>query len=177
MSFRSPSEIQVSKYLIPAWGGIPNTSVQDKPLLIYHSAFDATVAQLSARLREVGVVVPQWQYTMYKQSHFHTTAHEILGIVSGRARLCFGGEENPDRVEPVVEKGDLIVVPAGVAHRLLEDYTGHFKMLGSYPRGKDWDMNYGAENEDVDVAKKTISQQSWFDQDPLYGKDGPVLHV
>ncbi|QKX62314.1 uncharacterized protein TRUGW13939_09473 [Talaromyces rugulosus] len=177
MSFRPPSEIKVSQHQIPAWGRTPNTSIQNKPLLIYHSAFTASPSQLSTHLKEINVVVPHWQYTMYSQSHFHSTSHEVLGIVSGRARLCFGGEANPARVEPVVQSGDLIVVPAGVSHRLLEDLDGHFGLLGSYPAGKDWDMCYGVESEDDDQITKDISQQAWFDRDPLYGDDGPAIHV
>ena len=65
---------------------------------------------------------------MYSQSHFHSTTHEVLVVISGRAKLCFGGEENPERVEAELEKGDVMIVPAGVAHRLLvrtfpADYT------------------------------------------------------
>ena len=68
---------------------------------------------------------------MFSQSHFHSTAHEVLCIASGKAKLCFGGEHNAERVEPVVERGDVIVVPAGVAHRLLDDIDGGFNMVGS----------------------------------------------
>lgn len=128
--------------------------------MIYHSVFDASVAQLSSRLKDIGAVVPQWQYTMYRQTHFHSTTHEILGIISGRARLFFGGEQNPGRVEPVVEKGDLIIVPAGVAHRLLEDQTGMFQMLGSYPPGKTWDMCYGFGKEDEGQVRRNIEHKS-----------------
>lgn len=77
---------------------------------------------------------------MYSFSHFHSTSHEVLGIASGKARLCFGHEENAKRVEEVCEKGDVIVVPAGVSHRLLEDLDGGFSMVGSYPVGCNWDM-------------------------------------
>lgn len=177
MSFRLPSDIKVSQHHIPAWGRIPNTSIHNKPLLIYHSAFTASAPQLSARLKEINVVIPQWLYTMYRQSHFHSTSHEVLGIVSGRARLCFGGEENPRRVEPVVQAGDLIIVPAGVAHQLLKDLDGDFGMLGSYPAGKNWDMCYGVEGEDESQITKAIAQQAWFVRDPLYGDDGPAMHV
>lgn len=84
---------------------------------------------------------------MYSQSHFHSTTHEVLCVASGKARLCFGGEENPKRVEPVLEKGDVMVVPAGLSHRLLEDINGGFNMVGSYPMGKSWDMCYGREGD------------------------------
>lgn len=109
---------------------------------------------------------------MYSTSHFHSNTHEVLSISDGSAKLCFGGEENPGRVEPVVMKGDVVVVPAGVAHRLLED-KGDFNMVGSYPDGKSWDMCFGKEAE-AEKAKK-IKDLGWFTQDPIYGSEGPVL--
>lgn len=110
---------------------------------------------------------------MYSTSHFHSTTHEVLCIASGAAKLCFGGEDNPQRVESVVEEGDVIVVPAGVAHRLVEDLTGAFDMIGSYPRGKSWDMCYGKEGEEEKV--KGIARLGWFERDPIYGNQGPTL--
>jgi uncharacterized protein YjlB len=167
--------LQVSRHQIPAFNGFPNTSIQGKPLLIYHSAFQSpTASQIESHLSSLGVVTPSWRYTMYSTSHFHSNTHEVLSISAGSAKLCFGGETNPDRVEPVVEKGDVIVVPAGVAHRLLED-RGGFSMVGSYPAGKSWDMCYGREDE-VEKVKK-IQDLEWFDEDPIYGKEGPALEV
>ncbi|KAL1883428.1 hypothetical protein Plec18167_002432 [Paecilomyces lecythidis] len=175
MTIHLPSDIRITKRLISAWKGIPNTSIQSKPLLIYHNAFQASASELSSHLQKIGAVVPQWQYSMYPTTHFHSTTHEVLGVVSGRARLCFGGEGNPERFEPTVQKGDLMVVPAGVGHRLLEDLDGGFKMVGSYPPGKQWDMCYG--NEDEEEKVKSIEKLGWFDKDPLYGSDGPALNV
>ena len=85
---------------------------------------------------------------MYSTTHFHSTTHEVLCIGNGKARLCFGGEDNPEKIECVVNKGDVIIVPAGVSHRLLDDLDGGFEMVGSYPKGKQWDMCYGREGEE-----------------------------
>ncbi len=169
--------LRVSSYQIPAFNRLPNTSIQQRPLLIYHAAFASSTSALSieSHLAAVGVVTPQWRYTMYSQSHFHSTSHEVLCVSSGQARLCFGGEENPQRVEAMVEKGDVMVVPAGVAHRLLEDIEGGFSMVGSYPKGKDWDMCYGREGEEDKV--RGIESLGWFDRDPVYGDEGPSLQV
>lgn len=112
---------------------------------------------------------------MYRTSHFHSTAHEVLCVVSGRAKICFGGEDNPGRVEHLAAEGDVMVVPAGVAHRLSEDITGDFSMVGSYPPGQHWDMCYGREGEEAQV--KGIESLAWFDRDPIYGDDGPVLKM
>jgi len=78
-------------------------------------------------------------------------------------------------VEPVVRKGDVIVVPAGVSHRLLEDVGGGFQMVGSYPKGSNWDMCYGKAGEEAKV--KGIESLGWFDRDPIFGEKGPVLEV
>ncbi|TDZ67852.1 Uncharacterized protein CTRI78_v002635 [Colletotrichum trifolii] len=170
------SSLRVSKHFIPAHGLLPNTSIQNKPLFIYHSAFpSASASAIESHLSSVGVVEPRWRYTMYSTSHFHSTTHELLCISNGRARLCFGGEENKGRVEPVVEKGDVVVVPAGVAHRLLEDLGGGFEMVGSYPKGRQWDMCYGKKGEEAKV--EGIGELGWFAKDPVYGDDGPLLHV
>ncbi|RDW79612.1 hypothetical protein BP6252_04250 [Coleophoma cylindrospora] len=167
--------LQVSRHQIPRLGLIPNTSLQNHPLVIYHACIpdSATSSAIESHLKTVGVVVPQWRYTMYSTTHFHSTTHEVLCISSGRAKLCFGGEDNPSRVEALVSKGDVIVVPAGVGHRLLEDIDGSFEMVGSYPTGKNWDMCYGKEEEEEKV--KGISELGWFDRDPLYGDEGPAL--
>jgi len=48
-------------------------------------------------------------------------------------------------------------------------------MVGSYPKGKNWDMCYGKEDEEENVKK--ISELGWFVKDPLYGDEGPVLQT
>lgn len=131
---------------------IPNTPPRSHPLLVYRSAFDPTTppAQIEMHL-QTKRIVPQWRYTMYKTSHFHSTSHEVLCVYSGKALLLFGGDDHPDGVEVELKAGDTVVVPAGVAHRLLEDrstwkdvggeqieeWEGGFLMVGGYPRGCD----------------------------------------
>ena len=112
-------ELRVSSYQIPSFDRIPNTSIQKKPLLVYHHAFNASVSasSIESHLASVNVVSSQWRYTMFSQSHFHSTAHEVLCVTAGKARLCFGSENNPNRVELVVEKGDVMIVPAGKSSR------------------------------------------------------------
>ncbi|KAF3041916.1 hypothetical protein E8E12_007106 [Didymella heteroderae] len=168
------SSLKVSAHYIPSHSFLPNTTPHGHPLLIYHSCFPSSTAasSLESHLPTNGIS-PQWRYTMYTTSHYHSTTHEILCIIRGRAILLFGGEQNPGRVEQEVKVGDVVVVPAGVAHRLLEDMDGGFEMLGSYPKGCNWDMCYGEKGEE-DKAN-SISSVAWLDKDPLYGDDGPVL--
>lgn len=192
-------ELKVSKHQIPAHGLTPNTSIQNKPLLLYRSAFKAntSASQIEEHLSKVGVVDPAWRYTvspplphnheigsscsdlgnlqMYSTSHFHSTSHEVLCISNGSAKLCFGHEDNPSRVEETLKQGDVVVVPAGVAHRLLEDVKGDFEMVGSYPRGLSWDMCYGKKGEESKI--KGIEKLGWFEKDPVFGDGGPASEV
>ena len=178
------SALRVSRHGIPAHNLIPNTSIQNKPLLHYHGVFppgSLTASAVESHLSSVGVVQPQWRFTMYSTTHFHSTTHEVLCVSRGKARLCFGGEDNPGKVETQVENGDVLVVPAGVGHRLLDDLTGGggggsgFEMVGSYPSGCSWDMCYGKGGEEDKV--QAIVKLPWFDKDPIYGDQGPVLDV
>ena len=116
-----------------------------------------------------------WKLQMYSTSHFHSTSHELLCISTGSARLCFGHEDNPSNITPTVSAGDVIVVPAGVAHRLLDDIEGGFEMVGSYPKGKSWDMCYGKKGEEKKI--KEIEKLGWWKRDPVFGDEGPALEV
>lgn len=69
----------------------------------------------------------------------------------------------------------MTITPAGVAHRLLEDQSGGFIMVGSYPRGKNWDICYGAGDEHEDEIQSAISQLPSFDHDPIYRRDRPAI--
>jgi len=72
---------------------------------------------------------------MYRESHYHSTTHEGLCVFRGRARLRFGisdDDSTADAVELNVKVGDVIVIPAGVAHCAVTE-SGGFTMVGSYP--------------------------------------------
>lgn len=113
---------------------------------------------------------------MYPTSHFHSTTHEVLAISTGSAQLLFGGDDNPESVKVEVSSGDVIIVPAGVAHRLIKDNGGGFEMVGSYPiGGEKWDMCYGKEEEAG--AEDRIEKLGWFQRDPVYGDEGPAASV
>lgn len=167
--------LRVSRHLIPAHTGFPNASINpDRPLLIYHSCSppSASASAVERHLRSVGVAEPQWQFAMYKQHQYHSTTNEVLVVVEGSAKLCFGGGDNPSQAVHEAGIGDVIVVPAGVAHAMLEDH-GDFSMVGSYPVGAEqWDHCVGSEGE---VARKRIGAIGWFKKDPVYGQEGPCL--
>lgn len=90
MNLTPLATLRVSKYQIPRHNLLPNTSIQNHPLVIYHRCFSASTSAsaIEGHLKDVGVVVPQWRYTMYTTTHFHSTTHEVLCVSSGQAKLC-----------------------------------------------------------------------------------------
>lgn len=82
------SSLRISKHFIPPYKLIPNTS--QKPLLIYHACIQpsSTPSNIESHLSSTGVVTPQWRYSMYPTTHFHSTTHEVLCISRGAAKLC-----------------------------------------------------------------------------------------
>ncbi|KAH0614739.1 uncharacterized protein H6S33_000375 [Morchella sextelata] len=162
MPFPKPHTINLSPTSL-----IPNSAF---PLLLYRSAFppETTAETIEAHFRSNNWI-PQWRYSMFHQSHYHSTTHEALGVFSGSARLRFGvsdKESASEGVEEDVKAGDVIIIPAGVAHRCISEKDG-FMMVGAYPDGaKKWDMNYGGEHPGGDLVEKKVPED-----DPVRGKD------
>lgn len=107
-----------------------------------------------------------WDAGVLEYHHYHSITHEVLGIYSGETTLQLGGEGG---VQVNIEKGDVLVIPAGVAHKNLGDENA-VGVVGAYPDGRDYDMNYGKPGErpgtDEHIAKVPIPKS-----DPVMGKD------
>ena len=52
-----------------------------------------------------------WTDTIYDYTHFHSNAHEVLGIAEGKKTLRLGGDSG-SLVR--LKAGDMLVLPAGV---------------------------------------------------------------
>jgi uncharacterized protein YjlB len=95
-------------------GIFPNSPL---PLLFYHQAI-TTEAKDPASIFEERFAendwTNSWRNGVYSFPHYHSTSHEVLGVYSGTATLRLGGDHGKN-VE--VQAGDVIVIPAGVAHQ------------------------------------------------------------
>ena len=71
-------DLRVSSHQIPSFDRIPNTSIQKKPLLIYHSAFltKTSASMIESHLKAVDSVEPQWRYTMYRSDTALSFGHQ-----------------------------------------------------------------------------------------------------
>lgn len=112
-----------------------------------------------------------WRWTVYPYHHFHSTNHEVLGVARGEAALMLGGE-NGRRIH--VRQSDVLIIPAGVGHMLLED-SGGFQVVGGYPGGIEPDVIL-AGDPDLDSARERIEKLPIPAEDPLGGRDGPLFH-
>ncbi|HEY0945061.1 MAG TPA: cupin domain-containing protein [Opitutaceae bacterium] len=111
-----------------------------------------------------------WRYGVYPFPHYHSTAHEILGVYRGRASLRLGDRTG---VTVVVEAGDVIVLPAGTAHQNL-GASEDFHVVGGYPEGQSADLLRGNPGERPG-ADERIARVPLPKADPMSGESGPLV--
>jgi uncharacterized protein YjlB len=97
----------------------------------------------------------------------------VLAVYRGSATLQLGGSKSGAKVE--VRSGDVIVIPAGVAHENL-GASDDFGVVGAYPGGRRPDLLRGRPG-DRPEADRNIASAPLPDSDPLYGADGPLRTV
>jgi uncharacterized protein YjlB len=129
------------------------------PVVIYRGVEVADVRETFARNGWGG----SWVNGVFAFHHFHSTSHEALAVLAGRATLELGGPQG-DRFE--VEQGDVLLLPAGTGHRRA-DADRDFTVLGAYPRGQE---DYDILRADEPGARERIALLG-VPRDPL-GADG-----
>ncbi len=152
-------------------GDFPNNP--KLPVLLYKNVFDFGQEDGPAVIEKVfesNNWKGSWRNGIYNFQHCHSTAHEALGVYSAWADVQLGGPGN----ETVrIEKGDLVVLPAGTAHKRINSGDG-FAVVGAYPDGQNWDMNYG-KPEELSIVKQNISRVKLPSNDPVFGKNGKMF--
>lgn len=113
-----------------------------------------------------------WRDGVYPFNHFHTKTHECLGIARGTVTVQFGGSRGR---KIALRAGDVVVTPAGTGHRRLQA-TDNLLVVGAYPaNGGGYDEPQPGEI-DHGAAVASIAKVKPPAADPVYGKDGPLLH-
>lgn len=157
----------VERLVLDDDGRFPNSAFS---ALIYRAAIDKDAsAEAFKALFSQNQWPAQWVGSIYPYHHYHSTAHEALGVASGSAQIALGG---PQGVTVSVNQGDAVVIPAGVAHRL-ESASADFAVVGAYPPGQDWDILTGEPGE-RDAALANISNVGMPRTDPVQGENGTL---
>jgi uncharacterized protein YjlB len=153
-------------------GIFPNSVL---PLLLYEKVL-ITKAQDPALIFEQRFAengwTNSWRDGVYSFPHYHSTSHEVLGVYSGTATLRLGGELGKN---VKVNAGDVIVIPAGVAHQNISA-SNDFGVVGAYPGGRQWDLLRGLPGERPN-ADENIAALPMPDNDPIYGAEGPLRQI
>lgn len=153
-------------------GVFPNSVL---PVLLYRQAFKTEIGDGAFPIEQCFAENDwsnSWRNGVYSFAHYHSTTHEVLGAYGGAATLRLGGEHGKT-VE--VHAGDVIVIPAGVAHQNI-GASADFAVVGAYPDGREWDLLRGRSSERP-KADRTIAALPIPDHDPIYGPEGPLRRI
>jgi uncharacterized protein YjlB len=140
------------------------------PVLVYRVALERAEADAFERLFAKHGWTNAWRNGLYSVHHYHSTAHEVLGVYRGSVQVRLGGEQG---VQLELKAGDAIVIPGGVAHKN-EGATPDFAVVGAYPTGTGPDMQYGKPGEGP-AADRRVQALSLPIADPLQGPAGPLV--
>jgi uncharacterized protein YjlB len=151
-------------------GTIPNSRL---PVVVYQGALvlpkhdPAAAIEALLHANQWG---DDWRNGIFSYHHYHSTAHEVLFVYGGSAKVQLGGEAG---VIETIGTGDVIIIPAGVGHKNLGS-SSDFHVVGAYPPQQRVDMNYGKPGErprtDENIARVALPTS-----DPVFGKQGPLL--
>jgi len=157
---RSPQKLNFKKA-----DDVPNSHL---PVVIFRgrlARFRPRKAQAFRRAFEKSGWVGVWTDTIFDYTHFHSNAHEVLGIAEGTVTLRLGGEKGRlVRLKP----GDMLVLPAGVGHRRVAG-DDRLKVVGAYPRGQ--------AHFDMKRAGRAIPKPPLPRTDPFEGENGPLTKI
>jgi uncharacterized protein YjlB len=149
-------------------GAIPNSPL---PVLVYHGVDEVAAGAASCeQLFHGNGWGNSWRSGIFDFHHFHSTAHEVLGIAAGATAVVLGG---PSGQRFDVSAGDVLVLPAGTGHRRVAPLDG-LLVVGAYPRGQDWDLRRGDPAEHDEVLAN-IARVALPETDPVAGADGPLV--
>ncbi|KAH6962835.1 hypothetical protein DER45DRAFT_551930 [Fusarium avenaceum] len=160
----------VECYLLPPTEDAPNSRL---PILVYRNVLPyprteetATEFLTTHRWEKRGT----WGHIGIR--HFHPNSHECYGIFQGSSTLLLGKIQAGEGMKVPVKAGDVVLLPAGTAHSSTQSSLD-YKYIGVYPQDcPRWRNETGKRpsKEFIPVIQKVDLPED----DPVYGKDGPV---
>ena len=142
------------------------------PLIVYAQAIEPGGTEPAAvfeRLFDRHGWGNGWRNGIFSFPHFHSNAHEALGIAAGQASVRFGGSAG--RVIDVAA-GDGVLLPAGTGHQLVSS-SPDLLVIGAYPPGSRRDLMQVGDGEGQAIRRR-IAAVARPDTDPFAGVHGPL---
>jgi len=155
----------IHRYFIKPDPPFPNNNML--PVLFYEHALRIPYLFPAMRIKglfESNGWTNNWKAGIYEYDHYHSNTHEAMAVIKGKTTLLLGGRRGK---KLIISKGDVIIIPAGVAHCTLGK-ENDVVCIGGYPEGKAFDMNYGHPGERPD-ADHRIEALPIPDKDPVFG--------
>ena len=152
------------------------------PVLLYHSAFPTAggeaLAAAMERTFDANGWPPQWRDGIYPFHHYHSTAHEILGIAAGEVRVTLGGPHDASANgrfcrDLTLRMGEVVALPAGTGHCRLSA-SPDLLVIGAYPAGQHCDICRSAPAADTLERMRHVSFPA---SDPIHGRAGPLPNL
>ena len=154
---------------LETWQAPPGDTIPNHPgfpVLVYRGTGMRDPMTARSRFAEHGWG-GSWVDGVFDYHHFHSTSHEVLAVVAGRATLELGG---PQGETFEVAAGDVVVRPAGTGPRRA-GADGSFTVVGAYPAGQeDYDLLRGDDPAEVADARERIAALGAPPQDPVGGE-------
>ncbi|MDB5222661.1 MAG: cupin protein [Chitinophagaceae bacterium] len=169
MEFSISKNPQIIKQLLKDDGQFPNSNL---PVLIYKAALTLPEEHAATIIEDIfkkNNWTNSWRNGIYDYHHYHSITHEVLGVYEGNTTVELGGAKG---ITLLIEKGDVIIIPAGVAHRNVTPES-NFKCVGAYPGGSDYDIKKG-EPGDRPEADKNIKKVPLPENDPVYNTNSSL---
>jgi len=160
----------IENYRFADDGEVPNNP--RLTLIVYRGVLETGAAAASScvALFERHGWTGAWQNGVHSHHHYHSNAHEVLGIAAGWVRVRLGGERGRT---VKLRAGDVVVIPAGVAHKN-EGASADLVVVGAYPRGQNPDMCQPGAADRVRAGRR-INAVPLPTGDPVNGPSGPLL--
>jgi uncharacterized protein YjlB len=168
----SPRQVAPESFILQRNDWVPNNP--RLPVLHYHQVLEAGEVDVVASACERAVTnngwPSQWRDGIFDYHHYHSSAHEVLGVAGGSGELVLGGP-NGRRVK--VQVGDVLVLPAGTGHCRLSA-SADFLVVGAYPTRQAWDLCRSAPTPEMITSMAALP---FPDSDPIEGKGGPLTRL
>jgi len=156
----------IKYYFLKDDGQFPNSKY---PVLLYKDILKLPFFRPSAYVEKIfkkNNWTNSWRGGIYEFNHYHSNTHEVMGVIKGKTTLLLGGMKG---IKVNIKKGDVLVVPAGVAHQNLH-VENKVKCVGAYPNGIEYDIKYGKPEERPQADRNIKKVSEGKIADPIFGR-------